>query len=145
MTGRPPLSVIVPTLNAAGDLPAVLAALDPGDEVIVVDGGSADGGPALARSFGAIVLDASPGRGGQLAAGADAATADWMLFLHADTVPAPGWRDTVDLHMQARDGARMQPSFGSGWTIPQFRRGGWSGWSRRVSRCSACPTAIRGC
>ena len=145
MTDGPRLSVIIPTLNAAGDLPAVLAALDPGDEVIVVDGGSTDGGPALARSLGAIVLDAPPGRGSQLAAGADAATADWMLFLHADTVPAPGWRDRVDVHMQARDGARTAAFFRFRLDDPSVQARRLSGWSRRVSRFSACPTAIRGC
>lgn len=135
MTDGPRLSVIIPTLNAAGDLPAVLAALDPGDEVIVVDGGSTDGGPALARSLGAIVLDAPPGRGSQLAAGADAATADWMLFLHADTVPAPGWRDRVDVHMQARDGARTAAFF-------RFRLDDPSVQARRLERLVAARVTL---
>lgn len=135
MTGRPRLSVIIPTLNAAGDLPAVLAALDPDDEVIVVDCGSKDGGPALARSLGATVLDAPPGRGGQLAAGADTATADWLLFLHADTVPAPDWRDTVDLHMHARDGARTAAFF-------RFRLDDPSVQARRLERLVAARVTL---
>jgi rSAM/selenodomain-associated transferase 2 len=135
MTGRPRLSVIVPTLNAAEDLPSVLAALDPDDEIIVVDGGSTDGGPALARSLGAVVLDASPGRGTQLATGADAATADWLLFLHADTVPAPGWRDVVDLHMQARDGPRKAAYF-------RFRLDDPSVQARRLERLVSARVAL---
>jgi rSAM/selenodomain-associated transferase 2 len=135
MTGRPRLSIIIPTLNAAGDLPAVLAALDPGDEVIVVDGGSTDGGPALARSLGAIVLDSSPGRGGQLATGAEAATADWWLFLHADTVPAPGWRDTVDRHIQAPNGARTAAFF-------RFRLDHPSVQARRLERLVAARVTL---
>lgn len=131
----PRLSVIVPTLNAAGDLPAVLAVQDPGDEVIVVDGGSTDGGPALARSLGAIVLETPPGRGGQLAAGADAATADWMLFLHADTLPAPDWRDGVDRHMQAQDGARTAAFF-------RFRLDDPSVEARRLERLVAARVAL---
>jgi rSAM/selenodomain-associated transferase 2 len=135
MTGRPRLSIIIPTLNAAGDLPAVLAAQHPGDEIIVVDGGSTDGGPALARSLGAVVLDAQPGRGGQLATGADAATADWMLFLHADTLPQPGWRDAVARQMQTPEGAARAGFF-------RFRLDDPSVQARRLERLVAARVTL---
>ncbi|MFQ5774484.1 MAG: TIGR04283 family arsenosugar biosynthesis glycosyltransferase [Kiloniellaceae bacterium] len=92
-----PLSVVIPALNAAGTLPAALACLAEGRaaglvrEVLVVDGGSADATPALAARAGARVLAAPCGRGRQLAAGAQAAVGDWLLFLHADTELGPGW------------------------------------------------------
>jgi rSAM/selenodomain-associated transferase 2 len=90
------LSVVVPTLDAAGALPAALAALGGvADEVIVADGGSADGTPAVAASLGARVVAAPRGRGSQLAAGAREARGDWLLFLHADTALAPGWTAAV--------------------------------------------------
>ncbi len=95
MTERPRLSVIVPALNAVEGLAATLAALDPADEIIVVDGGSRDATVALARELGARAIETAAGRGEQLAAGASAATADWLLFLHADTVLSPGWREIV--------------------------------------------------
>jgi rSAM/selenodomain-associated transferase 2 len=80
------LAIIVPTLNEEGTLrrhlPAAMAAAD---EVIVSDGGSTDGTAAVARELGARVVDGPPGRGGQLCRGAAAATADILLFLHADT------------------------------------------------------------
>ncbi|MDP2259924.1 MAG: TIGR04283 family arsenosugar biosynthesis glycosyltransferase [Caulobacter sp.] len=98
---RPRLSVVIPTLTAAEGLAATLAALDPADEIIVVDGGSRDGTAALARDLGARVIETAPGRGCQLAAGAASATADWLLFLHADTVLPPGWRDVVAGHFSA--------------------------------------------
>src|SRR6185295_5190716 len=41
------------------------------------------------------------GRGVQLAAGAAAARGDWLLFLHADTALAPGWREAASRHMAA--------------------------------------------
>lgn len=110
-TERPPLSVVIPALNAADGLPATLAALDSVDEIIVVDGGSRDGTGALARTLGARVIEAAPGRGGQLAAGASAATADWLLFLHADTVLASGWRQAVERHLSRPDGAERAACF----------------------------------
>ncbi|WP_369413566.1 TIGR04283 family arsenosugar biosynthesis glycosyltransferase [Caldovatus aquaticus] len=82
----------MPTLNAAGTLPATLAALGgAAQEVVVADGGSSDGTPTVAAALGARVLAAPRGRGAQLAAGAQVARGDWLLFLHADTVLAPGW------------------------------------------------------
>ncbi len=89
--GVSPLSVVIPALNAARRIGATLAALDGAGEVVVVDGGSADATVALARAAGARVLDAPRGRGGQLAAGVSVARHPWLLLLHADTVPAPGW------------------------------------------------------
>jgi rSAM/selenodomain-associated transferase 2 len=130
MSGPPRLSVIIPTLNAAGDLPAILRVLDPADEVIVVDGGSTDGGPALARSHGARVLASPPGRGVQLANGAAAATADWLLFLHADTVPAAGWRATVDDLVRTTDGTGKAAFF-------RFRLDDPSRQARRLERLVA--------
>jgi rSAM/selenodomain-associated transferase 2 len=86
------LSAIIPTLNAAGTLGAAIDAALPGvDEIIVVDGGSADATMAIARSRRARVIASARGRGSQLAAGAGAATGDWLLFLHADTRLAIGW------------------------------------------------------
>ncbi len=89
-----PLTVVIPTLNAADRLAPTLAACA-GFAVVVADGGSTDGTPALARSLGATVVEAAPGRGGQLAAGAAAAGDGWLLFLHADTCPEPGWPEAV--------------------------------------------------
>lgn len=117
------LSVIIPTLNAADGLEATLAALSPSDEVIVVDGGSRDASVALARAWGAQVIETRPGRGGQLAAGAGRASGDWLLFLHADTVLGPGWRAAVDDHAAAA-GAEKAACFRFGLddASPQARR-----------------------
>ena len=87
------ISVVIPTLNEVERLGALLADLGgAGDraELIVVDGGSTDGTPMLAATGGATVIDAPPGRGGQLAAGAKAARGDVLLFLHADCRMPPG-------------------------------------------------------
>jgi rSAM/selenodomain-associated transferase 2 len=83
------ISVVIPTLNEARRLPGLLATLArqaAPAETIVVDGGSADGTPALAAKAGATVLRVPAGRGGQLRAGAEAASGKVLLFLHADSV-----------------------------------------------------------
>src|SRR5260370_34293819 len=51
---------------------------------------------ALARAAGAAVIHAPSGRGSQLAAGAAAASGDWLLFLHADCCLEPGWEWAVE-------------------------------------------------
>ncbi len=103
---RAPLSIILPTLDAAPALPGAFAALMEGlaagliREVIVSDGGSRDETAEIARAAGARLLTGAPGRGGQLRRGAEAAGGDWLLFLHADSWPAPGWAAVVATHMQ---------------------------------------------
>jgi rSAM/selenodomain-associated transferase 2 len=82
------ISIIVPTLNEAGNLRRLLPALAAqavAHEILVVDGGSADETQAIARASGARVLEARPSRGGQIAAGAAAARGDVLWFLHADS------------------------------------------------------------
>ncbi len=91
----PELSVIVPTLNEAAALPALLADLAGQQgvtlEVIVVDGGSVDGTVKIAEehcqqgSITGCCLRTGPGRGRQLNAGAQRARGDSLLFLHADS------------------------------------------------------------
>ena len=88
------ISVIVPALNEAsriGELIESLLRQDPACEVIVADGESQDSTVIVAAAAGARVLPAEPGRGRQLARGADLAMGDVFLFLHADTrFPAGG-------------------------------------------------------
>jgi rSAM/selenodomain-associated transferase 2 len=92
------ISVVIPILNAAEELPkalATLAKLALVGEIIVVDGGSRDDGVAIARQAGARVIEATRGRGTQLAAGALEATGVWLLFLHADCRFEAGGEDAV--------------------------------------------------
>ena len=91
-----PLSAIIPTLNAAASLPATLAALrGQVAEIIIADGGSNDATRDIAQASGAQVISAPRGRGPQLRAAAEAATQPWLLAMHADTRPAPGWREAA--------------------------------------------------
>lgn len=83
------LSIIIPVLNEAANLPGMLAHLEPlragGAEVIVADGGSGDGSPQLASRAGVRLVATGRGRARQMNAGAAAASGDILLFLHADT------------------------------------------------------------
>ncbi len=95
------ISVVIPTLNAERSLAYCLARLVPGAmtglvrEVVIADGGSSDETLRIANATGANFVTAPRGRGSQLAAGAEAARSDWLLFLHADTVLDPGWESEV--------------------------------------------------
>jgi len=83
------LSIVVPVLNEAAGIRTCLERLQPvraqGHELIVVDGGSGDGTPELARGLADRVLPAARGRALQMNAGAAQASGDVLLFLHADT------------------------------------------------------------
>lgn len=95
MAGEPAelnrLAVIVPVLDEAEALPVLLDALIAQSgltlEIIVADGGSTDDGPAIATARGARIVRAERGRAAQMNAGAAAASAPWLLFLHADSHP----------------------------------------------------------
>jgi rSAM/selenodomain-associated transferase 2 len=83
------LSIIIPMLNEAPQLPELFAHLLPlqraGCEIIFADGGSTDSSPELARIAGYQVVTSARGRALQMNAGAAVATGDTLLFLHADT------------------------------------------------------------
>jgi rSAM/selenodomain-associated transferase 2 len=92
------ISVIIPSLDAAETLPRILGVLHGRaivKEVVLADGGSSDDTVPVARAAGAWVITAKRGRGSQLAAGAAAASGQWLLFLHADCWLEPGWEPRV--------------------------------------------------
>lgn len=87
MTTR--LCIVIPALDEASAIADTLQALQAmrgrGVEVVVADGGSTDGTPALAADLADRVLAAPRGRARQMNAGAALAKGDVLLFLHADT------------------------------------------------------------
>jgi glycosyltransferase involved in cell wall biosynthesis len=103
------LTVVIPTYDAAAELPATIAALRdeiarasaikglqvPELEIVVSDGGSTDGTSTMAAGLGARVVTSPRRRGAQLCAGAVAGRGEWLLFLHADTRLADGWAARV--------------------------------------------------
>jgi rSAM/selenodomain-associated transferase 2 len=106
MSDRAPLSVVIPTLDAAATLPRTLASLRSAAvgglirEVIIADGGSSDRTADIAEAAGAWLVKSEKGRGVQLAAGAAAARGAWLLFLHADTTLDEGWGEEARAFME---------------------------------------------
>jgi len=100
------ISVVIPTLDAEAELTGTLTALVPATvqgvvrEVVIADGGSHDATEEIADIAGAVFIRAPKGRGAQLAAGADAARSEWLLFLHADTVLQAGWEQEAASFME---------------------------------------------
>jgi rSAM/selenodomain-associated transferase 2 len=88
------ISIIVPVLNEAQNLPALVGALRAETvphEIIVVDGGSDDGSAEIATACGATVIPSLRGRGNQICSGVEHARGDTLFFLHADSqFPAGG-------------------------------------------------------
>ena len=83
------LSVVIPTLNNSRDLGSTLECVNAfkgSKEIIVTDGGSDDQTFSITAQAGGKFYMTSKGRGEQLAAGANIAIGDWLLFLHADTL-----------------------------------------------------------
>ncbi|MBA3527331.1 MAG: TIGR04283 family arsenosugar biosynthesis glycosyltransferase [Pseudomonadota bacterium] len=93
------ISAVVPTLGAAEHLPACLQSLAEADEIVIADGGSIASTAAIARQAGVRFVEAPRGRGSQLAAGAAAASGDFLLFVHSDTRLSPGWSAIARRHV----------------------------------------------
>lgn len=96
----PFVSIIVPVKNEAERLPSLIGALRslryPADrfEIIIVDNGSTDGTPDIARSLSVVVCQQP--RGGSYAArnmGIKAAQGDILAFTDGDCTPQPEWLD----------------------------------------------------
>ncbi|MFZ5863929.1 MAG: TIGR04283 family arsenosugar biosynthesis glycosyltransferase [Nitrospirota bacterium] len=94
--------MIVPVRNDATALQSCLGSLAASPspnpiELIVVDGQSSDRSLEIAVRFGARGLRAPMvGRSAQMHCGAQQATGDILVFLHADTVLPAGWVDRIE-------------------------------------------------
>lgn len=145
---RAVISVVIPTLNAAGDLPGCLTALMEGVEadlirdLVISDGGSSDATLAIAEEAGANVVTGPPSRGGQLRRGCASAQGDWLLVLHADTVLDTGWAGAVAAHLAApRAGpACFRLAFAARGLMPVWV----AGWANLRTRALRLPYGDQG-
>ncbi len=106
-----PLTVLIPTLNAARRLAPTVASVFEGvqdgliAELVFADGGSTDGTPAIADDIGATLITSAPGRGTQLAIAASTVKTPWLMVIHADTVLSSGWTRHVRDHITTSQNA----------------------------------------
>ena len=129
------VSIIIPTLNEAPRIASLvrsLRAIDPACEVIVVDGGSSDGTFERASDAGALASVSARGRGQQLAHGAQLASGDVLLFLHADTRLSPGATAALRRHLAeaAVVGGNFRVLFDGGTAFARWLTGFYA-WFRR--------------
>jgi glycosyltransferase involved in cell wall biosynthesis/SAM-dependent methyltransferase len=126
----PSVSIVIPVRDGARWLEEVLAAVlaqEPGLEVLVIDSGSTDGSPEIARAAGVDVLEIDPaefGHGRTRNLGAERTSGELIAFLTQDATPVPGW---LAAHRQAlaldpRAGASYGPHLPRPETSPMIAR-----------------------
>jgi rSAM/selenodomain-associated transferase 2 len=119
------VAVVIPTLHEAAGLPGTLQSLlaqsRPPDRLVVVDGGSADGTPEVARRLGAETLIlAGRGRGGQVAAGVAACSEDVIVVAHADMFFPPDAFAAIESYLE------RHPTCPGGCLGHRFDRPAWA-------------------
>ena len=121
------LSVVIPTMNEAGNIGWLLERLPDGiDEVILVDGRSTDGTVEVATAIRPdirVVLEQRPGKGAAIRAGFAAAEGDFIVMIDAD-----GSMDPAEIHrcVEALQDRRVGGSTGQYDLVKgsRFLRGG---------------------
>jgi glycosyltransferase involved in cell wall biosynthesis len=122
------LSIIVVAKDEAINIAECVRSARFADEVIVLDSGSSDGTPELARAEGArvVVTPDWPGYGPQINRGIDMATGDWIFSLDAD--------ERISPELAAEIRQAIERSDVNGFRVPRssmycgrfMRHGGWS-------------------
>jgi len=125
-----PVTVILPCLNEAESLPAVLAAMPDGYRPLVVDNNSTDDTAAVARRHGAdVVAEATPGYGSAVHAGVVAASTPIVAVLDAD-----GSLDPHELPGLVDDLAGADMAIGRRRAVTGLR---WP-WHARLGTAAVC-------
>ena len=134
--GPPRVSVVIPTFNEAAAIAGVIREFPRAvaQEIIVVDGGSTDGTQDVARSAGAVVLEAGRGYGRACQAGAEAAQNPVLVFLDGDgadrgdllgLIAGPVLAGTHDLVLASRTRGKRDPGSMRWHQVLAGRVAGW--------------------
>jgi glycosyltransferase involved in cell wall biosynthesis len=133
---RVPVTVVMPTLDEAHQIADTLASLEWADEVLVVDGGSADGTVRLAAEHGATVLHLE---GATIAAqrnlGIESARNEWILALDADERPSEELISELAAVVRAPHHEAYRIQFHNFYGERELVRGHWArDWHVRLFR-----------
>jgi hypothetical protein len=144
------ISVIIPTLNDAEKLPRTLAPLVEGvahgivRQVIIADGGSADGTTAIGDAAGCDVVVSEPGRGKQIRAAVAPSKGKYLFVLNPGVALRHGWieeTETFCATLQSRThAAAFRLAFDD--TSSQAKRALF--WARLRARAMRLPHAEQG-
>jgi len=138
------ISVVVPTYNSASVIANCLASLQsqrlPPIDVVVSDGGSTDATMAIAKRFGATVIQGQANRSRQRNAGALAATGEYVVFIDADMRLTPGVLEECVESFRGSDAALVIPEVDIGesfWArVRGFERSFYrDAWWLQAARC----------
>jgi glycosyltransferase involved in cell wall biosynthesis len=136
--GMNAVDVVLPCLDEAAALPAVLAALPAGYRAIVVDNGSTDGSPEVAAAHGATVVhEPRKGYGAAVHTGLSHANTEIVCFLDADGSLDPA--ELTPLVATVEAGAHLA----AGRRVP-VARGVWPWHARAGNRVLATILRRRG-
>ncbi len=107
-----PISIFIIARDEADRLPRTLEAVAGlADETVLVDSGSTDGTPEIARSFGVrVVTNGWPGYGPQKRFAEEQCRNLWLLNLDADEIVSPALR--MEIEALFRDGGPKADAYG---------------------------------
>jgi len=98
------ISIIIPTINEANNLPLLLSdlsSIQKEGEIIIVDCGSEDKTIDIAKIYGAkVFISKERSRGLQLDIGAKNSKGEWLIFLHADTRLTHDWFKKINSFLE---------------------------------------------
>jgi glycosyltransferase involved in cell wall biosynthesis len=131
------IDAVLPCLDEAAALPAVLARFPPGYRPVVADNGSTDGSAGIARAHGAVVVDVPErGYGAAVHAGLLACTSEVVCVLDADGSLDPEQLPYVTDPVVAGQAdlvlGRRRPTAAGAW--PWHARAGNAALARRLRR-----------
>jgi len=100
------ISIIIPTINEANNLPLLLSdlsSIQKESEIIIVDCGSEDKTIDIANIYGAkVCISKERNRGLQLDIGAKNSKGEWLIFLHADTRLTHDWYEKINSFLKGK-------------------------------------------